>query len=42
MARSEVRAGEDLPPLTPEQLAEIDATPAVDLLPPFKPPRPVE
>jgi len=41
MARSEVRAGEDLPPLTPEQLAEIDATPAVDLLPPFKPPKDV-
>ena len=39
MARSEVRAGEDLPPLTPEQLKEIDATPAVDLLPPLKPPR---
>lgn len=41
MARSEVRAGEDLPPLTPAQLAEIDATPAVDLLPPFKPPKAV-
>jgi HK97 family phage portal protein len=41
MARSEVRAGEDLPPLTSAQLAEIDATPAMDLLPPFKPPRAV-
>lgn len=39
MARSEVRAGEDLPPLTQAQLDEIDATPAVDLLPPLKPPR---
>lgn len=39
MARSEIRAGEDLPPLTPEQQAEVDAVPEGDLLPPLKPPR---
>lgn len=39
MAPSEVRAGEDLPPLTPAQEAEIAAIPAMDALPPMKPPK---
>ena len=39
LAPSEVRAGEDLPPLTDAQKAEIAAIPAVDALPPLKPPR---
>ena len=39
MARSEIRAGEDLPPLTPEQQAEVDAMPQMDLLQPLKPPK---
>ena len=39
MAPSEVRAGEDLPPLTDEQKAEIAAIPPMDALPPLKPPR---
>lgn len=41
MTQDEVRAGEDLPPLTPEQKAEINAVPQQDLLPPFKPPKAV-
>jgi HK97 family phage portal protein len=39
MTRSEIRAGEDLAPLTDEQLAEVNAVPAGDLLQPLKPPR---
>ena len=39
MAPSEVRAGEDLPPLTEEQKAEIAAIPPMDALPPLKPPK---
>ena len=39
MAPSEVRAGEDLPPLTEEQKAEIAAIPPVDALQPLKPPK---
>jgi HK97 family phage portal protein len=35
MTQDEVRAGEDLPPLTPEQKAEINAVPDVPLLPPL-------
>ena len=39
LAPSEVRAGEDLPPLTDEQKAEIAAIPPVDALQPLKPPK---
>lgn len=39
MAPSEVRAGEDMPPFTPEQKAEIAAIPPMDALPPMKPPK---
>jgi HK97 family phage portal protein len=39
LAPSEVRAGEDLSPLTDEQKAEIAAIPPMDALPPLKPPR---
>jgi HK97 family phage portal protein len=39
LAPSEVRAGEDLPPLTDAQKAEIAAIPVQDALPPLKPPR---
>lgn len=39
MTQTEVRAGEDMPPLTPEQLAEVNAMPQVDLLQPLKPPK---
>jgi HK97 family phage portal protein len=38
MTQDEVRAGEDLPQLTPEQKAEINAVPEQDLLPPLKKP----
>lgn len=38
MTQDEVRAGEDLPPLTPEQKAEINAVPDTPLLPPLKRP----
>jgi hypothetical protein len=39
MTQTEVRAGEDMPPLTPEQLAEVNAMPQMDLLQPLKPPK---
>lgn len=39
MTQDEVRSGEDLPPLTDAQKAEINAVPQVDLLPPLKPPK---
>ena len=39
MTQNEVRAGEDLPPLTDEQKAEVNAMPTVDLLQPLKPPK---
>ncbi len=38
MTQDEVRQGEDLPPLTPEQKAEINAVPDVPLLPPLSRP----
>jgi HK97 family phage portal protein len=39
LAPSEIRAGEDLAPLTEEQKAEIAAIPPVDALQPLKPPK---
>jgi HK97 family phage portal protein len=39
MTQTEVRAGEDMAPLTPEQLAEVNAVPQMDLLQPLKPPK---
>jgi HK97 family phage portal protein len=38
VTQDEVRAGEDLPPLTPEQKAEINAVPDQPLLPSLKKP----
>ena len=39
LTRTEIRAGEDLPPLSAEQEAELNAVPPGDLLQPLKPPR---
>jgi HK97 family phage portal protein len=36
MTQDEIRAGEDLPPLTPGQKAEVNAVPLTPLIPPLK------